>query len=440
MADNSLSDLNYGRPGLVTYNLNNRELSFSRHATARRLKQVSDWQLTSPPVLDYPPDGVVTASATTSRKEVKRLTHDHPQLAPATKHLPELNAVSKAVTFASSAYDPLVGDLLSFGNVFIKQHKTPRCIAALPAGPSGNILRLMVLGQQKQGWGDDKSVWLSGPTFGNADSGYWNEDAVPIQQVCFGHAEGVNSVLAVRFPLRTVLFRPLFHRGRQAAGPSTHYDLPPSVVSPRPLLNITLEQTGGVPHADVAFNPDYQFQLGIVDQQSNWAVWQLERRAKRDEYTVSRLVEGSISLDEDAGVEGGDGWAKIMWAGDSSTILVCNRRQLSLIEFRGEVFKTLPVPTLIPQRSTDWILDVRRHPQHQNWIFVLTSTRLFLVAVTTSNAAVDSMAGPAGATVIFSRRHYRGDEDITLQLSVQTLADDGMSVLVSFTATTTNLN
>ena len=248
----------------------------------------------------------------------------------------------------------------------------------------------------------------------------------------------MDSILAVRLPLRTVLFRPSYHRGRQAAEPSTHYDLPPSVISARPLLSITNRQTGGATHADVAFNPDYQFQFGIVDQQNNWGVWQLERRAKRDEYSVSRLIGGSISPAEDAGTDDGDGWARILWAGDSSTVIVCNRRHFSLIDIRGELFGYLPVPPIIPHRSTDWILDIRRHPQHKTQFFILTSTRLFFVAVTTSRTAIDSTAGQAGATILFSRRHYWGDEDLTLQLSVQTLVDDGMSGLISGKTIITN--
>ncbi|KAF9694658.1 hypothetical protein EKO04_007296 [Ascochyta lentis] len=429
MADSSLSNQNYGWPGLSTYDLDSREWTFSRQPSSRKLKQVAGWQLAVPAATDVPPARTST-NATTIRKDARRLTHDHPQLVPAIRQLPELNLVSDAVTSAATIYDPLVGDLLSFGTVFLKKYGRPNRIAALPGGPSGNILRLLIVGQQKQGWGTDKSVWLSGPTLKDADVGYWNEDAAPIQQVCFARAQSGNSFLAVRLPSRTVILRPSYHRGRQAAKPSTYYELPPSLVSARPILEINLEQTGGTPHADVTFNPDYQFQFGIVDHQYKWSVWQIERRAKRDEYSVSRLTGGDLLPNEDALPDDGDGWARILWAGDSNTLIVCNRRHLSLISIGGKASEYLQMLPLVPQRSTDWILDIKRHPQHQNRFFVLTNTKILVIAVTTPSATVDGTTGQAGAMTLLARRHYRGDEDLTLHLSVATLADDAAHVFL----------
>ncbi|KAH6614292.1 RNA polymerase I-specific transcription initiation factor RRN6-like protein [Boeremia exigua] len=419
MADSSLHDLNYGRPGLRTYDLDDREWNSPRYRTSNALKQVSQWQLSIPAATTCLPTGVLT-NTTKARKDVRRLTQNHLQLAPAAKELPEINAVSEAVISAASTYDPNVGDLLSFGTVYLKKWVRPRRIAAAPTGPSGSILRLVPLDQQRQGWEGDKSVWLTGPSFRIVDSGYWNEEATPIQQICFGHADSGNSFLAVRLLSKTVLFRPLYHRGRRAAPLSPYYDLPPSLLSARPILSILPEQTGGAPHADVSFNPDYQFQFGIVDQHYQWSLWQIERRAKREEYSVSRMVRGDI-MPEHNDTDDGDGWARIFWAGDSNTLIVCNRRHLSVVGVKGETFEYLQAPIIIPQRSTDWILEIRRHPQHQDCFFVLTSTRLFLIAVTTTSAAIDSTVGEAGASILLSRRHYRGGEDITLQASVQTL-------------------
>ena len=382
MVDSSLHELDYGRPGLTIYDLDSREWTFSRQPIATQLRQAAEWQVALPPAANFVDSGYPTTS-TNTRKDARRLTHNYPQLAPAVKQLPELSVVSEAVTLAAATYDPLVSDLLSFGTIFLNKSGRSKRIAALPAGPSGNVLRLVVLGQQKQGWGTDKSVWLSGPSFKDADSGYWNEDAVPIQQVCFAQVESSNSFLAVRLPSRTVLFRPSYRRGRFAADQSIHYDLPSSIVSAHPIYSFTLNQTGGVPHADVAFNPDYQFQLGIIDQLSNWGVWQIERRAKRDEYSVSCLVQGGILPPQDSSLDEGDGWARILWAGDNNTLLVCNRRHLSLISIKEGAFEYLPVPSIILQRSTDWILDIKRHPQNQSRFLVLSSKRLFVVAVVT---------------------------------------------------------
>lgn len=427
MADSPLSDLNYGRPGLTTYNLDDREWHTSRDAARQTLQQASDWQLAIPAALDAPPTNNRT-NATATRKDARRLAHNYPQLVPAAKGLPELSAVSRGVGSAATAYDPHVGNLLSFGTVFLKKFVRPKRIAAVPAGSSGNILRLVPLGRQRYGWDGDRSVRLEVPFCSVVDSGYWNEEAASIQQVAFGQAESSDSLLAVRLPSKTVFFRPSYHRGRRAAKPSPYYDLPPSLLSARPILAITPDQTGGVPHADVAFNPDYQFHVAVVDQRGAWTLWQIERRAKRDEYSSSRLIGGHIYSTEEEPNDPEDGWARICWT-SSNTLVVCNRRQLSVIKVAGQAFDYLHAPPIIPQRSSDWILDVKRHTQ--NLLFVLTSTRIFLLAVTCPNDEVDSTSGQAGATVLLSRRHYRGDEDLTLQIHPQLFEEETALFLTS---------
>jgi RNA polymerase I-specific transcription initiation factor RRN6 len=424
MADRSLTDLNYGRPGLANYDLENRGWTFSRQPARRQFKQVSSWQPVLPASTTLSNDESF-ASAATIRKKARRLVRDHFQLVPAFGQLHALESVSEAIISTTSIYDPVIGSLLSFGSVFLERSGTaPKRIAALPAGEAGNILRLVILREEKHGWGTDKTVWLSGPSFKGADSGYWNEDAAPIQQVCFAQTENGNSFLAARFPVKTVVFSPVYHRGRRAAEQSSYHDLPPSLIDAHPIISIGIEQSGGAPHADVTFNPDYQFQVGIVDQQSAWSIWDIERKSK-DGYMVMRLSHGNIIPPEDADDAGEDGWARIMWAGDINTVLVCNRRHLSIIDIKGPSFVYLPSPALFQSRSSEWILDVQRHPRHSNRFFVLTSTHLMVLIVTTSSAAMDMSTSEAGATVLLSRRHYRGDEDFTLQLSVQLLLDDG---------------
>jgi RNA polymerase I-specific transcription initiation factor RRN6 len=136
------------------------------------------------------------------------------------------------------------------------------------------------------------------------------------------------------------------------------------------------------------------------------------------------LVRGDLVQSEDVNDAGEDGWARILWAGDVNTILVCNRRHLNIIDIKGPSFSHLPSPTLFPSRSSEWILDVQRHPKYNNRFFVLTSTHVVVLVVTTSSASMDMTTSEAGATILLARRHYRGEEDFTLQLSVQSLIDD----------------
>jgi RNA polymerase I-specific transcription initiation factor RRN6 len=98
---------------------------------------------------------------------------------------------------------------------------------------------------------------------------------------------------------------------------------------------------------------------------------------------------------------------------------------LSIIDIKGPSFVYLPSPALFTSRSAEWILDVQRHPKHNNRFFVLTSTHILVLGVTTSSAAMDMTTGEAGAHVLLSRRHYQGEDDFTLQLSVHQLLNNG---------------
>ncbi|KAF1846740.1 uncharacterized protein K460DRAFT_285530 [Cucurbitaria berberidis CBS 394.84] len=437
MADQTLKHLNYGHPGAPTYDLENREWSFTRPYTKRQLNQVPSWNIAyalptqAIPASAQLPTSHTSANSTSVQKDVKGLVRDCPQLAPASQQLPALARVSAAIQTTTSTYDPLIGSLLSFGSITLgDKHEDPRRVAALPTGEAGNILRLAILTRERCGWGTDRSVWIEGPSFKDAESGYWNEEAAPIQQVCFAQSEDRSSLLAVRLPTRTTLFRPVYHRHRRAATPSPYYHLPTSIINAHPILSIGVHQTGGAPHADVTFNPEFQLQFGVVDQNHTWSVWDIEHGRKGDTYTMSCLIQGHIDPLEDANTAGEDGWARILWVGDINTLLVCNRRQLSIIGIKGSSFTYLPCPALFTKRSTEWILNVKPHPRYRGRFFVLTSTRLIVMAVTTLSEALDATAGKAGVAILMAWRHYRGTEDFTLDFSVQMLAHDGACVLL----------
>ncbi|CAO2654746.1 Nn.00g114790.m01.CDS01 [Neocucurbitaria sp. VM-36] len=437
MADRSLNDLNYGHPGAATYDLEYRGWNFARQYTKRQLKQVQIQENAEPlqtqtiPPSTHFPVSQTYANSTSVQKDVRGLVREYPQLAPSLEQLPALALVSAAIQTTTSTYDPLFGNLLSFGSITLEdKHEHPRRIAALPAGEAGNILCLAILTKERHGWGMDRNVWIEGPSLKDAECGYWNEEAAPIQQVCFAQSEDRSTFLAVRLPTRTILFRPVYFRDRRAAKPSPYYHLPTSVIDAHPILNVGLEQTGGAPHTDIAFNPEFQLQFGIVDQNHTWSVWNIEHGRKGDAYTMSCLVQGHINPSEDADLTGEDGWARILWVGDVNTLLVCSRRHFSIISIEGASFTYLPCPALFTKRSTEWILDVQRHPRYRKQFFILTSTRLVLATVKTVSESLDATAGEAGATVLISWRHYRGGEDFTLNFSVQMLADDETYVLL----------
>jgi RNA polymerase I-specific transcription initiation factor RRN6 len=435
MAESTLSHLNYGHAGTATFDIDSRHWSFARQFATRHLNQIKIRNRNSIDAIPAPiqfPSSTISTRFTDANANAKALLQIYPQLFPASDILPELAATSAAVLSAAQSYDPLVGSLYSTGSVTYASRsdiwENPRRIAATVTGEAANVLRLAFLHKEVMGWEGDKSVWIRGDTLRNTESGYWNEEAAPIQQVCFAQSEDRSSLLAVRLPTKTVIFRPFYSQRPEPARPSSHYHLPPSLIDPHPVLTLRSHQTGGSPHADVTFNPDFQLQFAVVDQSHFWSVWDLERGRKTGEYNLSCFVQGHVVPPEDTNSSGEDGWARVLWVGDVNTIMVCNRRHLSIIDITGGSFRYLSCPALISKRSSDWILDVQRHPLLRGRFFVLTSTELLLLAVTTASEARNVSAGPVGARTLLSWKHYRGMEDFTLSICVQLLDENGMYI------------
>jgi RNA polymerase I-specific transcription initiation factor RRN6 len=436
MAERNLSHLNYGHVGEAAFSLETREWSFGRKFTTPTLKQIGvrhGTQMISTEVVPASiqlPTGAVSTRLTDAKDNIKSLLRHHPQLVPVSDFIAEPSVTSAAILSTTATYDPLLGSLFATGSVTLDQEtrsgnwESPRRVAATATGEAGNILCLTLLNKQTLGWDLDKTIRLGGVTFRDADQGYWNEDAAPIQQICFAESEDRSNLLAVRLPTRIVIFRPVYWQHRRFSGQSSHYELPASILDARPVLNLDIKQSGGTPHADIAFNPDFQLQFAVVDQNHTWSIWDIDSSRKSDVYTMSCLVQGHIVPKETDDSDGEDGWARIMWVGDVNTVLVCSRRQLSVVEFQGGSFEFLPCPPLFSPKSSDWILDVKRHPVMRNQFLVLTSTSLFLMAVTTSSDALDLNAHHVGTRIVTSWRHYRSAEDFTLSISVQMLDED----------------
>lgn len=434
MANHPLNHLNYGHFGVPTYSSEHGSWIFDRQAGHRGvLRQLGEWKEVIP--------ATKAISSSSSRRSNRSLHtaaawigHDNADIVPSLDLLPDSAVLSEAVTSATNVYDPATGELLSFGSIGRVKHIV--YVAAVPHGEAGNILRLIVLTRGKQGWEGDRGVFLARPSMINGVSSFWAEEGAPIQQICFARTEERTTFLAVRYPGRTVLFRPRLHCNPAAGAPSDLYDLPASFVEPRAVYSIPLDMTGGAPHADVSFNPDYQRQLGIIDCRGSWSIWDIEGNQKGGATTLSNAVSGLL-LPEQADPKNDqtpthdDGWARILWVGDVNTLLVCNRRKLEIHDISGGTSNVLPTEQPVSENSAEWILDVKNHPTNTHLLFVLTTTRLFLMAVICPSDFQERNAElPHGGRVLLSWVHFRGPEDITLQLSVPALAEEFPTIVI----------
>jgi RNA polymerase I-specific transcription initiation factor RRN6 len=176
---------------------------------------------------------------------------------------------------------------------------------------------------------------------------------------------------------------------------------------------------------DVSFNPWYSRQFAAVDAQGHWSIWDLERRDGKG--SPERLISGKrgnfyYGYDPDPALkphpnDHADGWYRILWACNINTIVVCNRRQIVVVDTKSALARR-PRTEVLAGDSTEWMLDLKRSPEHLNYLFVLTTSRIFWVEIIPPGELGGGQTASSGIKVILSYRHFRDPNDQTLRLTL----------------------
>lgn len=342
--------------------------------------------------------------------------------------LPGLTQVSEIIDRATSSHDPARASLLAFGKAEGKTNKRYRSknppIVAIAYGPTGDTLRLLLPRKEQLSWEGDKKLGLRRLAFRDAEQGWWSGNGGPILQVCFAETNGESSPwLAVRYHRATAILNPLLLSNpvQASSSPFSLSQYPPSTLDANHIATLSIQSTGGSPHADVSFNPWDNMQFGIVDNQGHWTIWRLSRRAQCNGlWTTKAGPSGNIAEDNGEDSESmnkNDDWGAILWMGSGDTIVVANRRMLSFFQIKKKV-KRLTSPNLSLSKSEDLILDVRRSPSDDSHIFVTTCTRIFWIHIPSLEDGRCDKDSELGASVLLSWRHFRDPEDTSLRISV----------------------
>lgn len=436
MTDPGVDDLHYGHFGQPVYDVENRTWVFKRSPGVRRVfHPVGHRQIEVPATISRPVCRVSSAAELDNQES--HLLALFPEFQAAAPLLGRLAQVSNAIEAVATTFDPLTGDLLACGraaDVDNKHGKGTIGFVASPGGVAGESLRLVRRQVERHGWSQDKSTWLKVPTLRHGDVGWWPGTGTPILQVTSAVQDGDRSTfLAVRSARSIHIFRPLYHRQpvAPATGPVSSLPLPASRLEASPLLclNSAPLEPG---YADVAFNPWYQRQFGTLDQEGHWTVYNIEgRRGKKRHYRLVKAMEGLLeppvtkSDIQEGTIPGNyDGWGRILWVNDVTTVLVCNRRIVQVADFQGRLVYLSP-SSLRLARTSSWILDVRRDPSDPGRILVLTSTHLLVVKVPVPTKS-DEGEGWVDADVLLSWRHFVHEEDTTMQIHAF-VDEEGMS-------------
>ena len=180
--------------------------------------------------------------------------------------------------------------------------------------------------------------------------------------------------------------------------------------------------TGGVPHADVAFNPWYPWQFATIDQSGAWRVWETGFHGEHNPSTrlsqiaFGKLPESDVLSNAQQSRDAG-GWSKIAWAGDLFTLAVCNRDRLEVVAISEEPKPAL-APVLESGNKHGVIADVKLDPLHPERMFVLTTMDIFYLKVSSHIDTEASMHNTATTEILLKIRHFRDVADTSLHLLV----------------------
>lgn len=427
MAERLARDLRYGHPGPTVYDIQSRRWNFGRHALEH---------------LQFEPLGPASAAIAPSIRIERPTLSSHRSLLEKTQTVgrrypdtfPGLNysrfesKISETITAQSATLDPNQGELLDVGFAFRMRTVTIR-VAALPGGVAGELLRLVPMRAEWQGWDKDGSKYIESMEPYAKEAGWWRGVGQPIQQVCFAHAPHAQwTYLAVRTSSTVSVFLPLRRNVTvtQKVLSTGYGHLSASRFDPNYMFTLSAEQLGQSLPTDVSFNPWEQHQFAVMNRQAHWTIWEIKRvRGDPKSRGVNRIKGGQLpkqSGEEDGpGLTVEDGWGRVMWVLDLNTIVVCSRIAMGIYDVSSELL-TMETAILDISQDFGWLLDVRRHPVFEDHLFVTTTSRIFWLRVTEADRTVINPTQKSRVQVLLSWTHFRSFEDISLRTT--TFMDD----------------
>lgn len=394
----------------------------------------------------------LTASQTSLVENKNNLRKVYPELA-ACWPLVKNETLSHVITKAAEYCDPLVTSLLDLGHAVDigKDDSSRRAIpiAVVASGQCGNAISFRTIEEDIVELRRETPTEMRVPSIGNKESIEWCAGGAPVRQICFARTvEEKATWMAARFQHSTTIFRPQYHR-QPVPAHTDHEGQRGSTVYHRnsrlhanPLVEVSHLQTGGFAHADVTFNPWYPKQFALVDERGNWSIWEISggrkkrEKLRRTSWSATCLMSRSLpwlDLGDGQAIDGHprhDGWAKIEWAGDYSGLLVSDRRCSIFYRMQNDQTCSFSIE-LDLDRKSEWILDIKRSPGNESHIFLLTTSRIFWLDVSSEFIPHPESNSNLSLCPRLSWRHFRDPEDVTLQLAALTVCDNVNLVLYS---------
>ena len=403
MTDSATDRPAYGHFGSLTYDTEDRTWHSQRQIRDVRVWCATGTSLSTAVDQDAHPNTRKTPGLARN-KQVDDLVKSYPEFQPCAELLPELAQASEAVEKHAAIYDPNKGSLLALGRIFDEANHRHGNVVAFATALTGSDLRIVEIQPVKRGWEDSKSAYVEIPTAIGKEA-TWEGPGVPIQQLVFAQPnEHGYSLLAVRLMTSTVIIRPTLRSFSSPHGSRLRIDF---------VQEISIEDTGGVPHIDVAFNPWFTRQLAVVDSQGQWSVWELQNPRK---WLLHRQEHGrhlSLKSDGATNLE----WAHITWVANASILAVCNRQRLGFLKLSTNQSKAGGEVEVTNDKDLGWILDIATLSNRPSLLLVLTSMRVVVYSID------ENSAGGVNVHSTTTISHALDPGDITLSLHAFDIGD-----------------
>ena len=399
---------------------------------ARRLKPAGQPVIALEGSINFFPE--IPRNAPDRSRAIADLTKEHPELAPAAFLLSDLAQTSEAVNEVTAGHDPTVSELLAFGTAadITTGRRGLRTIpiVAVTAGAAGELIRLVRLTPTQLGWDDSGDAHLEFMTARGGEEGFWMGNGSPVQQVVFAEAEGKpGHWLAVRHHGAISILRPLLLRDAEVAASHDGGTLPLSSSRLDANHTLTLGEQNGVPFSDLCFNPWNSQEFGTIDQEGCWTIWDIDVSVDQKgkghgtiiQRSQGRLPDGPRQRPASAPLIA-DGWNRVLWVGAKDTIAVANRRTLAVFDI-GIPLKMLYVIDMDQGKEGDWLLDMKQCSLDASTLFVVTSSRIFWIRISSAGDYYEFKETKPGASILLSWDHFRDREDISLRLNILGVPD-----------------
>lgn len=439
--------LPFGQVGQGTYDPEQHDWYWERPTISNCGIQATDvfWPCLPPTLPRFS-----SAPAPSKKVQQRNLTRRFPELIPAKSAIHEFEMMSPDGATEQKSFGHCLMGIGKARDVDRRGvNAAEMCnIVAVASGKAGEVLRLIRPHVKKLGWPNHAGIHIevmdpSKPI----DECYWAETGGSIQQIKFALEKdgtsnwlaGSSASLAVRQPNCTTIFRPIRRREQVPAIVPKNFTFkyPASRLTSNPIFSLPASKTGGFQHADVAFNPFYVKQFGIVDQAGFWSIWDMEGQEGQRTFKVEQTKHGRI-YDHAEVVENqpqdqsenkyfaknDDGWGRILWVGDVNTLVVCNRCYLAMFNIKAQPADLLLVDFY--SHKFGWNLDVKQNVRQLDHFFLLTSTRIFWLECKRDQNGENII----GFEELLRWRHYKHERGENLKLEV--LSEESSCTLILY--------